>query len=324
MHRRSILRAIGAAALPPATLAGFDAAAQTPRVITFVVPFTPGTGPDAIARIVGPRLAARLGASAVVENKAGASGNIGTDFVAKAKPDGSTLLATVNTFTITPALYPNLPYNPLADFAPIGKVAVSNVALVVNAGLPVQNFQALVALARAKPGSLNYGSPGNGTPQHLAMEVLKQRYGLYIVHVPYRGAAGANTDLLGGQIQMAMLPVHTALPFVKSGKLRMLAVSGDTRSAFAPDIPSLGELGAGNVDLSLYFWLAAPAGMPADQVANLNRELVAVIATPEVKEQFTAQGLVPQTSSPAQIGEAIRRDIERWKRFVAEKKITVD
>ena len=324
MHRRSILRAIGAAALPPALLAGFDAGAQAPRVITFVVPFTPGTGPDAIARIVGPRLAARLGASAVVENKAGASGNIGTDYVAKAKPDGSTLLATVNTFTITPALYRNLPYNPLADFAPIGKVAVSNVALVVNAGLPVQNFQALVALARAKPGSLNYGSPGNGTPQHLAMEVLKKRYGLYIVHVPYKGAAGANTDLLGGQIQMSMLPVHTALPFVKSGKLRMLAVSGDTRSAFAPDIPSLGELGAGNVDLSLYFWLAAPAGMPADQVAHLNRELLAVLAMPEVKEQFTAQGLVPQSSSPAQISETIRRDIERWKRFVAEQKITVD
>ena len=324
MHRRSILRAIGAAALPPALLAGFDAGAQAPRVITFVVPFTPGTGPDAIARIVGPRLAARLGASAVVENKAGASGNIGTDYVAKAKPDGSTLLATVNTFTITPALYPNLPYNPLTDFAPIGKVAVSNVALVVNAGLPAQNFGALVALARAKPGSLNYGSPGNGTPQHLAMEVLKKRYGLYIVHVPYKGAAGANTDLLGGQIQMAMLPVHTALPFVKAGKLRMLAVSGDTRSAFAPDIPSLGELGAGNVDLSLYFWLAAPAGMPADQVAHLNRELLAVLAMPEVKEQFTAQGLVPQSSSPAQISETIRRDIERWKRFVAEQKITVD
>ncbi|MDQ6882524.1 MAG: tripartite tricarboxylate transporter substrate binding protein [Pseudomonadota bacterium] len=322
MLRRVFLRGIGLAAMMlPAC---FEASAQTPRVITLVVPFTPGTGPDAIARIVGPRLGARLGASVVVENKAGASGNIGTDFVAKAKPDGSTLLATVNTFTITPALYKNLPYNPLADFAPIGKVAVSNIALVVNAAVPAPNFEALLALARARPGGLNYGSPGSGTPQHLAMEVLKKRYGLDILHVPYKGAAGANTDLLGGQIQMAMLPVHTALPFVKAGKLRMLAVSGDTRSTFAPDIPSLGELGAGNVDLSLYFWLAAPAGMPADQVAHLNRELVAVLAIPEVKEMFAAQGLIPDTGSPAQIADTIRRDIERWKRFVAEQNITVD
>jgi tripartite-type tricarboxylate transporter receptor subunit TctC len=322
MLRRTLLRKI---AIGTATLAsGLTAWAQAPRVITMVVPFTPGTGPDAIARIVGPRLGARLGATVVVENKAGASGNIGTEFVAKAKPDGATLLATVNTYTITPALYKNLPYNPLTDFAPIGKVAVSNVALVVNAAVPAQNFEALIALAKAKPGALSYGSPGSGTPQHLAMEVLKKRYGLDILHVPYKGAAGANTDLLGGQIQMAVLPVHTALPFVKAGKLRMLAVSGDTRSAFAPDIPSLAELGAGNVDLSLYFWLAAPAGMPADQVAHLNRELVAVLATPEVKELFAAQGLVPESSSPAQISETIRRDIDRWKRFVAEQKITMD
>ncbi len=322
MLRRVIFRGIGLAALMlPAC---FGALAQAPRVITLVVPFTPGTGPDAIARIVGPRLAARLGSSAVVENKPGASGNIGTDFVAKAKPDGSVLLATVNTFTITPALYKNLPYNPIADFAPIGKVAVSNIALVVNAALPAPNFEALLALARARPGGLNYGSPGNGTPQHLAMEVLKKRYGLDILHVPYKGAAGANTDLLGGQIQMAMLPVHTALPFVKAGKLRMLAVSGDTRSAFAPEIPSLGELGAGNVDLSLYFWLAAPAGMTGDQVAHLNRELVAVLALPEVKELFAAQGLIPDTGSSAQIADTIRRDIDRWKRFVAEQNITVD
>lgn len=322
MHRRTLLQRISLGAVTLTIC--LAAQAQTPRVITLVVPFTPGTGPDAIARIVGPRLGTRLNATVVVENKAGASGNIGTDYVAKAKPDGATLLATVNTYTITPALYKNLPYNPLTDFAPIGKVAVSNVALVVNAAVPAQNFEALIALAKAKPGALNYGSPGSGTPQHLAMEVLKKRYGLDILHVPYKGAAGANTDLLGGQIQMAVLPVHTALPFVKAGKLRMLAVSGDTRSAFAPDIPSLAELGAGNVDLSLYFWLAAPAGMPADQVAHLNRELVAVLATPEVKELFAAQGLVPDSSSPAQIAETIRRDIDRWKRFVAEQKITVD
>ena len=324
MHPFALSRRFSLAALAALLLTAGTAFGQSGRVITFVVPYTPGTGPDAIARIVGPRLATRLGTAAVVENKPGASGNIGTDLVAKARPDGSVLLVAVNTFTITPALYKSLPYNPVADFSPIGKVAVSNLALVVNAAVPAQNFESLVALARSRPGSLSYGSPGSGTPQHLAMEVLKKRYGLDILHVPYKGAAGANTDLLGGQIQISMLPVHTALPFVRAGKLRMLAVSGDTRSTFAPDIPSLGELGAGNVDLSLYFWLAAPAATPADQVAHLSRELATVLAMPEVRELFAVQGLIPDSAPPAQLADTIKTDIDRWKRFVAEQKITVD
>jgi tripartite-type tricarboxylate transporter receptor subunit TctC len=318
LSRRSSLGAIAGLLL---TGAAFG---QASHVITIVVPYTPGTGPDNLARIVGPRLAARLGANAVVENKPGASGNIGADFVAKAKPDGSVLMVTVNTFTITPALYKSMPYNPVDDFTPIAKLGVGNVALVVNAAVPAPNFQAFVALAKAKPGSLSYGSPGNGTPQHLAMEVLKKRYGLDILHVPYKGAAGANTDLLGGQIQLAVLPVHTALPFVRAGKIRMLAVSGNKRSAFAPDIPSLAELGAGNVDLSLYFWLAGPAGLPADQVTRMNREVTAVLATAEVKELLAGQGMVPDTATPAQLGETIKQDIDRWRQFVTEQKITAD
>jgi tripartite-type tricarboxylate transporter receptor subunit TctC len=304
-------------------LASGAAFAQS-RVITFVVPYTPGTGPDNLARIVGPRLATRLGATAVVENKPGASGNIGADLVAKAKPDGSTLMVTVNTFTITPALYKSLPYNPISDFTPIAKLGVGNVALVVNAQVPAKNFEEFLALAKSKPGGLSYGSPGNGTPQHLAMEVLKKRYGLDILHVPYKGAAGANQDLLGGQIQLAVLPVHTALPFVKAGKIRMLAVSGDKRSQFAPDIPSLAELGAGNVDLSLYFWLAGPAGMPADQVALLHREANAVLAAQDVKDQLAGQGMVPDSSTTAQLAQTIKQDIDRWKQFVTEQKITAD
>jgi tripartite-type tricarboxylate transporter receptor subunit TctC len=325
MHPTSVFRRIALAAVMAAvSLVSVCASAQTGRVTNLVVPFTPRTCTQSIARILAPKLAARLGSAVVVENKAGASGNIGTDFVAKAKPDGSTLMLTVNTFTITPALYKKLPYDPIADFTPIGKVGLSNLALVVNASLPAGDLAALISLAREKPGSLNYGSPGNGTPQHLAMEVLKKRYGLDILHVPYKGAAGATSDLLGGQTQLTMLPVHTALPFVRSGKLRMLAVSGDKRSTFAPEVPSLGELGAGNVDLSLYFWLAAPAGMPADQVAMLNRELLAVLAMPEVRQLFAAQGLVPDSSSPEQISATIKRDIEHWKQFVNEQKITLD
>jgi tripartite-type tricarboxylate transporter receptor subunit TctC len=318
LSRRSSLAAIGGLLFTSGT-----AFAQT-RVITFVVPYTPGTGPDNFARIVGPRLASSLGATAVVENKPGASGNIGADFVSHAKPDGSVLMVTVNTFTITPALYKSLPYNPVTDFTPIAKLGVGNVALVVNSQVPAKTFQEFIALAKSKPGSLSYGSPGNGTPQHLAMEVLKKRYGLDILHVPYKGAAGANQDLLGGQIQLAVLPVHTALPFVRAGKIRMLAVSGDKRSTFAPDVPSLAELGAGNVDLSLYFWLAGPAGLPSDEVARMNREVASVLADPQVKELLARQGMIPDTAAPAQLGDMIKQDIDRWKQFVTEQKITAD
>jgi tripartite-type tricarboxylate transporter receptor subunit TctC len=323
MHPLALSRRSSLAAMAGLLLTG-TAFGQANRVITFVVPYTPGTGPDNLARIVGPRLAHRLGATAVVENKPGASGNIGADFVAHAKPDGSVLMVTVNTFTITPSLYKSLPYDPVNDFTPIAKLGVGNVALVVNAQVPAKNFEEFIALAKSEPGKMSYGSPGKGTPQHLAMEVLKKRYGLDILHVPYKGAAGANTDLLGGQIQLAVLPVHTALPFVRAGKVRMLAVSGDKRSTFAPDIPSLAELGAGNVDLSLYSWLAGPAGLPADKVAQMNREVDAVLAMPEVKEQLAKQGMIPATGSPAQLGDTIKQDIDRWKQFVTEQKITAD
>jgi tripartite-type tricarboxylate transporter receptor subunit TctC len=324
MHRIALSRRSTLAALSALLLPAGSSFAQTARVATLVVPYTPGTGPDSLARIVGTRLGARMGTTFVVENKAGASGNIGADFVAKAKPDGSVLMVTVNTFTITPALYKSMPYNPVSDFTPIAKLAIGNLALVVNAGLPAQNFEALLALARSKPGTLSYGSPGNGTPQHLAMEVLKKRYGLDILHVPYKGAAGANQDLLGGQIQMAVLPIHTALPFVRAGKIRMLAVSGDKRAALAPDVPSMGELGAGNVDLSLYFWLAGPAGMPSEEVTRLNREVAVVLAAPDVKEALAVQGMVPATATPAQLGDTIKQDIDRWRQFVTEQKITAD
>src|SRR4051812_17336891 len=176
MHPFALSRRASLAAMAGLLLTCATAFGQGSRVITFVVPYTPGTGPDNLARIVGPRLAARLGASAVVENKAGASGNIGADFVSKAKPDGSVLMVTVNTFTITPALYKSMPYNPVGGLPAIAKLGVGNVALVVNAQVPAKSFEEFIALAKSKPGGLSYGPPGNGTPQHLAMEVLKKRY----------------------------------------------------------------------------------------------------------------------------------------------------
>jgi len=306
----------------PGLAAGQDYPA---RPVRLVVPYTPGTGIDIIARTLGPKLTDRWGQPIVVENRAGASGNIGADIVAKAQPDGYTLMVTVNSFTITPALYRNLPYDPVKDFATIGKVATGNIALVVNpAVLPAKTLDELTAQVRARPGKVSYASPGNGTPQHLAVELLKQRLGIDLLHVPHKGAAGALTDLLGGQVQLMVLPVHTALPFAKAGKLTVIAVSGEGRSVLAPDSPSFAELGLKNLDIDLYFWIAAPAGAPGPVIAKWNRETASVLGLPDVRESLLKQGLVPSPGSPAEIATQIRNDVARWKKFVSEAKITAD
>ena len=295
------------------------------RPVTLIVPYTPGTGIDIIARTLGPRLAERLGQGFVVENKPGASGNLGADAVAKAQPNGYTLMITVNTFVITPALFKSLPYDPVNDFAVAGRLAAGNIALVVNPNvLPVKTLDELAAYVRARPGKINYGSPGNGTPQHLAVELLKQRLNLDMVHVPYKGAAAANTDLLGGQISLMVLPVHTALPFARAGRLNMIAVSGESRSVLAPDSPSFAELGLKGLDIDLYFWIAAPARTPRDIIARVNREVTAILALPEVRETLLKQGLIPSSSTPEEMAAIIKADIERWKKFIAETKITAD
>ena len=295
------------------------------RPVTIIVPYSPGTGIDIVARTLSPRLSERLGQGFVVENKPGASGNLGAELTARAQPNGYTLMITVNTFVITPALFKSLPYDPVNDFAVAGRLATGNIALVDNpAVLPVRTLDELTAYVRARPGKINYGSPGNGTPQHLALELLKQRLKLDILHVPYKNAAAANTDLLGGQIQMMVLPVHTALPFARAGKLNVIAVSGESRSVLAPDSPSFAELGLKNLDIDLYFWIAGPAGMPRDIVARINRETAAILQLPEVRETLQKQGLIPSASTPDEMAAIIKSDIERWKKFIAETKIAAD
>jgi tripartite-type tricarboxylate transporter receptor subunit TctC len=292
------------------------------RPITLVVPFTPGTGIDIVARTVGPKISERWGQPVVVENKPGASGNIGAAQVAKSAPDGYTLMVTVNTFAITPALYANLPYDPIKDFTTLGRATNGNIALVANASTNIKDLKELVAAAKA--GRLSYSSPGNGTPQHLAVELLKQRLGIEILHVPYKGAAQALTDLLGNQVQVAVLPVHTALPHARGGRLNVIAVSGERRSVLAPDSPSFGELGLKNLDIDLYFWIAGPAGLPREIVQKWNQELASILALPDVRETFTKQGMVPAHSSPEAIEKQIAADIERWKKFIAQTGIKAD
>ena len=295
------------------------------RPVTIVVPYAPGTGIDIIARTLAPKLAERLGQGFVVDNKPGASGNLGADFVAKAQPNGYTIMVTANTFSITPALYKNIPYDPFNDFAFISKATTGNLALVVNpAVLPVKTLDELVAWVRARPGKINYGSPGNGTPQHLAMELLKQRLNLDVVHVPYKNAAAANQDLLGGQVQLAMLPVHTAQPFARAGRLNVIAVSGESRSVLAPDLPSFAEVNLKNLDLDLYYLIAAPAATPREIVMKINREVALILALPDVRETLLKQGLIPATSTPEEISALIRDDIGRWKKFIESSGIKAD
>src|SRR6516162_805650 len=322
--RRATQLLILAAAMALAMTITAFAQTYPARPVRFIVPFTAGTGPDILARILGEAMAKRLGQPIVVENKPGASGNIGTDLVAKAAPDGYTILVTVTTFAMAPALYKPLPFDPVNDFVPIGEVAVGNLALVVNPALNVGTVAELVALAKAKPGALNYASPGNGTPQHLAMELFKQQMGVDIVHVPYKGSAGAVADVIANQVPIMIMPVHTALPYVAAGKLRILAVSGDKRSSFAPESPTFKEAGVRDYDIDLWYGLLSPARTPRAIIERLNNEIAAALGQNEIRESLVKQGLTPTTSTPEALGALIRADLARWKNLVTQAKIKPD
>ena len=295
------------------------------RPITMIVPYTPGTGIDIVARTLGPKLTERWGQAVVVDNKPGNSGNIGAQAVATAPPDGYTLMTTVMAFAMTPALTKTLPYDPIRDFTPIAKVATGSMALAVNpTKLPVKSLAELIAAARERPGKLNYASPGNGTPQHVGMELFKQRLGIDIVHVPYKGAAGAMQDLVGGQVEIAYLPVHTALPFVAAGKLRILAVASDKRSILAPDAPSFKELGFDDMDIELWYGIFGPAKLPADIVAKWSGELAAILALDDVKDALLKQGIVPAFAPSEALGALMRDDVARWRAVVEKAGIQPD
>jgi tripartite-type tricarboxylate transporter receptor subunit TctC len=300
------------------------AQAQYPsRPIRIVVPFTPGTGIDILARSFGQKLGERLKVPVVVENRPGASGNIGTEAVAKAPPDGYTLLMTATTLVQSVALHKSVPYDPKA-MTPIGLAAIGNLALVAHPSVAAKSVAELVALARSRPGQLNYASPGNATPHHLAMELLKLHFGVSLVHVPYKGTAGAVTDILGGQVQLMFLPVHVALPHVQAGKLHMLASGGAQRSAATPDVPSLAEAGVKDIDVDIWYALLGPPGLAREIVAQLNAELAAILEAPEVRAGLLRQGLAPKTGAPADLARLIDADLERWGRVVREARIAAD
>jgi tripartite-type tricarboxylate transporter receptor subunit TctC len=303
------------------------AGGQTPypnRPIKIIVPYTPGTGIDILARLIGQKLSEKFGVAVVVDNRPGASGNIGTEAASKAAPDGYTLLATASTLVTNVALQKSVPYDPVKGFTPIGPTAIGNLALVVNPSVPVHSVKELVALAKAKPGELNYASPGSGTPHHLAAELFKLHFGVNMTHVPYKGTAGAVTDLLGGQVQVMFLPVHVALPQVQAGKLRMLAAGGSHRSPVTPDVPSLADEGVTDIDVDIWYAFLGPPGLARELVTLLNAQVNAILRDPEVRDTLLKQGLNPLPGSPEDLSKMIATDLERWTAVVRAAKIEAD
>ena len=300
-------------------------AAFPTRTVTLVVPFTPSSGSDIIARILAPKLAARWGQSVIVDNKPGASGNIGAQAVAVAPPDGHTLLMAINSFTMTPSIYKNMPFDAIADFAPVAKLAEAGYAFAVNPNVPAKDMASLMALAKKSDGKINYATPGNGTPQHLAMELFKSHYGLDILHVPYKGIQGALTDLMGGQVQMMFGTVHSMRPLEQSGKLRFLAVTGAARNPIAPEIPTFKEQGIDVMDgVDAWYAVLAPGRTPPDLVARLNKDFVEVMNSEDVKTALAKQGLSVRTNTPVQFAALVKSDMARWKKVVTDSRITAD
>ena len=289
-----------------------------------VVPYTPGTGMDILARTLAPHLQAAWGQAIVVDNRPGASGNLGAGAVAKAPPDGLTLLMGVNTLIINPALYANMTYDPLKDLAPIGLCATGSFLLVAGAGAKIRSVDELVRTARAKPGALDYASPGIATPHHMAMELFKLQAKVSITHIPFSGTAGAVSAVLSGDVPLMFLPVHVAMAQVKGGRLVVLAAAGDRRSALAPEVPTLAELGFPNVEADLWYGMLAPAGTPREIVARVHDDMTKALALAEVRSALAAQGMEVAPSSPEDMAALMRRDAARWAGVVRQAGIKAE
>src|SRR2546421_806532 len=296
------------------------------RPVTLVVPFSPGTGIDILARVIAPKLGEKWGQPVVVENKAGASGNIGTDFVAKSAPDGHTLMVTVNTFAITPSLIKHTPYDVVNDFSPISKIAVATYCFAVNPKVfPAKDMQDAIALMTANPGQYFFASSGNGTPHHIGMELIKLRLGLRATHVPYKGFAGAMQDLVGGQVHMMFTLVHSAIPHARAGRIKILGVTGAKRSPQFPEAPTFREQGIDFMDdVDAWYAVIGPAQLAPELVKKLNADVNEVMGMPDVQANLLKQGLLPTTSTPQALAALIKSDVPRWAKVIAEAKITAD
>ena len=303
-----------------------DAFAQSYPVkpIRLVLPYPPGGGTDVIARPLAQKLTEQLGQQVIVDNRGGAGGNIGMEFVAKSPADGYTLLfALTAQYAVNPSLYPKLPYDPVRDYAPISLLANAPYLLVVHPALPAKSVAELVTLVKARPGQLSYSSSGNGSGAHLAGEMLRSLAHVEIVHVPYKGAGPAMPDLIAGQVQLSFITYTVAGPHIKTGRLRALGVTTAKRSPTLPDLPAIGETVAG-YDSAVWYGFAAPAGTPPEIVSKLNTEVLRVLAAPDFRSRITLEAVSPIGSTPEEFGSFMKSEIVRWAKVVRDSGAKVD
>jgi tripartite-type tricarboxylate transporter receptor subunit TctC len=295
------------------------------KPVRFIVPFPAGSSADVVARIVGQLLGARLGQQFVIENRVGASGNLGSDAVARAAPDGYTIgLATASTHALAPSLSANLPYNPIRDFAPVSMLGSQPYVMVTYPGLDAKSVQDFVALAKAKPGTLTYGSAGPASLAHLAGVLFANAVGVQIIHVPYKSSAQSVTDLITGRLDMQFATIAPTLPLIRTGQLRALAVTGERRSGTMNDIPTLAESGLPGYEATLWMGIVMPSATPPGIIARLNRALTEVLSASVAKDALLAQGVDTQTSTPEALRARIGSDIEKWRTVIAGAGIQVE
>jgi tripartite-type tricarboxylate transporter receptor subunit TctC len=323
--RRALVRALALVvglSLPFAAVA--QATAWPAKSIRLIVPFPPGAGTDTVARIIALKLSQGLGEPVVVDNRTGAGGAIGATEAAKAEPDGYTLLFVAGPFTTVAAASKNAGYDPVRQFVPAAAIATSPLVFVVNPSVGARTMREFIALARRRPGTLNYGSAGTGSINHLALELLNARAGTDIVHVPYKGIAPATLDLISGQIQAMTGTVSATLPYIMEGKVRALAVTGSRRAGLLPDVPSWQEAGVTHADVINYWGIVAPAGTAREILVKLNNEVNAILAQPDVRERLEKEGAEIIAGPAERLGTIIERDLASWKKLIAETKIVLE
>ena len=327
MNKKMIMSLVSGVAicLSSALMIGAVQAQSWPtKPIKFIVPYPPGGGTDVIARIVQEPLAKELGQQVIIDNRGGAGGSIGSALAAQSPSDGYTVLFTLSSHTINPSFYPRLPFDTERDFSPVVTIASLPQILVANPNFPAKNVKEVIEMAKAKPGSISYASVGNGSPGHLAGAMMATDAGVDMVHIPYRGGGPAITDVIAGQVPLLWVSIPAAAQFVKSGKVKALAVSTVKRSAVFPDVPTMAESGFKDFEVDSWYAMFVPASTPKPIVERLNKAALKVLAQPEVKEKLLSQGAEAVGDSPSQLGAVVKKEIAKWKQVVKAANIKVD